>query len=202
MAGTERAGNGKRFLAVAFVVVGVGAMLVGILGTVNDWGATETAKTVAAAEVPTTIELAPPQTTSASEPTTAPTAAATTTTGAPAETPQQFLTLLGDAIAVGGGPFLMERLHPAVIERYGADQCATSVASTPDPAVKFEVVSFGQPETYAWTTDDLTTDIPDTLTVAVTRTSSAGSGPAVVHITLVDGTYRWFTDCGDPQPTG
>jgi hypothetical protein len=177
MAGTERAGNGKRFLAVAFVVVGVGAMLVGILGTVNDWGATETTKTVAAAEVPTTIELAPPQTTSASEPTTAP-------------------------IAVGGGPFLMERLHSAVIERYGADQCATSVASTPDPAVKFEVVSFGQPETYAWTTDDLTTDIPDTLTVAVTRTSSAGSGPAVVHITPVDGTYRWFTDCGDPQPAG
>jgi hypothetical protein len=202
-AGMDSAGSGKKLLALALVVVGVATMVVGILGTVNDWGATETQETLEP-EV-SVVSVAPPQTLT-SEPTTTPTTAATTTTAvapttvAPAETPQQFLTLLADGLAVGGNPLMLTRLHPAVIERYGEEQCTQSIANEPDAAAKFEVISVSEPATYAWTTDGLTTDIPDTLTVQVTRTSSQGTTTQDVHITPIDGTFRWFTDCGDPLP--
>jgi hypothetical protein len=212
MAGSEGAGNAKKFLPIALVVVGVAVIVVGILGTVNDWGATETT-TVATKDVPTTVDLGPARTeTSSGATSTPPTEVSGTTddvattvastTEASVETPQEFLTMLGDGLALGGNEFMVSRLHPAVIERYGEEQCRQSMVKTPDPAARFDIISVSDPAPYAWATDGLSTDIPDTLTVGVTRTSSQGATDVAIHITPVDGEFRWFTDCGDPLPPG
>ena len=73
MAGGDDAGRARKFVPIALVVIGVAEILVGILGTVNDWGATETSTPVAAKDVPTTVDLGPARTEASSDATTAPT---------------------------------------------------------------------------------------------------------------------------------
>jgi hypothetical protein len=110
------------------------------------------------------------------------------------ETPQQFLSALGTAITNGDAAFLRARLHPAVIERYGAATCDTYTAERRTP-VQFTVVEVRAPTTYAWTTDGQTTDVANTNDVVVTQVTPSASTTRVVHIALVGKTWRWFTDC-------
>lgn len=46
-----------------------------------------------------------------------------------AETPQEFFDLFADAVLAEDDAFLLERLHPAVIEMYGRRQCRAAVAA-------------------------------------------------------------------------
>src|SRR5262245_35964628 len=130
-AGSDAATNGgrgaKRFLPIVLVVIGVAVLVIGTLGVVNDWGASDSKTPDATKDVPTTVDLGPARTETSSVATTTPTTGTPTTDiGAVAptavattETPQEFLTLLADGLSVGGNPFMLSRLHPAVIERYG-----------------------------------------------------------------------------------
>lgn len=109
------------------------------------------------------------------------------------ETAAQFLASLSTALTNGDAKFLRERLHPAVIDRYGAAPCDAFAASAHAPA-DIVLNQLGPPSTYAWQTDGLTRDVPDTNTVPATESGR----PVTVHIALVEGTWRWFTDCGTP----
>jgi hypothetical protein len=116
----------------------------------------------------------------------------------PAETPHEFLSALGAALASADADLLVARLHPEVIARYGEEQCRPYVVAIQDPTAAFEVLSVSDPEPYLWVTDGLETEIPDTLSVDVIRTIDGQGTSVTVHITEVDGQYTWFSDCGDP----
>jgi hypothetical protein len=110
------------------------------------------------------------------------------------ETPQQFLDALSAAITNRDGAFLTNRLHPAVITRYGKAACDSYTASALTP-VQFAVTDVKPPTNYAWTTDNQTTNVPDTNDVAVRQTTGGTTQDRLIHIAFVDNLWRWFTDC-------
>jgi hypothetical protein len=84
-------------------------------------------------------------------------------------------------------------MHPAVIDRYGAATCDAFAAGSRAPA-NIVLTQLEAPSNYSWPTDGLTRDVPDTNTAQATE----GGRAVTVHIALVDGLWRWFTDCGTP----
>jgi hypothetical protein len=120
--------------------------------------------------------------------------------GKPApETVSDFVVALGHALTNGDNSFLRARLHPAVVERYGSAAC-DAFAAGPHTPVDFTVQSVSAPTVYTWSTDGLSRDVPGTNTVTVTSVVNGQAQPTTVHVAFVDGTWRWFTDCGDPLP--
>lgn len=113
------------------------------------------------------------------------------------ETPDQFLPGLQQAERVRDTEFLVARLHPAVIERYGEDVCRSLFASEPpDPSSTFDIVGIDHTGPWDYTSDGQTTTIPDTVFVVTNRTVHSQPPQQVqVHIAPVDGQQRWFTDC-------
>jgi hypothetical protein len=115
------------------------------------------------------------------------------------EDPAAFLRAFSQALRTGDNEFLFDRLAPAVLARYGADQCRTSLAAAVNsPTLEFALQSASAPATFAWTTDGLTDDLADVLTLQVTQTVGGQSTLREVHFPMVDGQLRWLTDCGDP----
>jgi len=113
-----------------------------------------------------------------------------------AETPEQFLAELQRAQREGDATFLLARLHPAVIERYGEDACRANVGEPPDPTSTFDVVGIDHTGPWDYTSDGQTTTIADTTFVLTNRTVRAQPTQQVeVHVAAVDGQQRWFTDC-------
>jgi hypothetical protein len=110
------------------------------------------------------------------------------------ETAEQFLAGLSTALTNGDAAFLRARLHPAVVDRYGAAAC-DAFAAGPHTATNIVVSELGPPGTFSWQSDGLARDVPDTNTAIATQNGT--SQP--IHLALVDGTWRWFADCGTPQ---
>jgi hypothetical protein len=110
------------------------------------------------------------------------------------ETPQQFLDAFSAAVTNRDGAFLANRLHPAVITRYGKAACDTYTSGGLTP-VQFVVTNVKPPTTYEWTTDGQTTNVPDTNEVAVRQTAGGTTQERVIHIAFIDHLWRWFTDC-------
>jgi hypothetical protein len=52
------------------------------------------------------------------------------------------------------------------------------------------------PGVFAWQSDGLSRDVPDTNDVITTQNAQSST----IHVALVDGTWRWFADCGTPLP--
>jgi hypothetical protein len=117
----------------------------------------------------------------------------------PAETLSDFVVALGHALTNHDSAFLRARMHPAVVERYGSAACDAFAAGT-HPSVDLTVQSASAPTVYTWATDGLTRDVPGTNTVTVTGVVDGETQPATIHVAFVDGSWRWFTDCGDPLP--
>jgi hypothetical protein len=89
-------------------------------------------------------------------------------------------------------------LHPATIERYGEAECRNFLANREDATFQVVVTSVGEPETWPYTTDDLATTIEGALTVQAEVTNSGNTIPRELHVVVLDGSVRWFTDCGTP----
>ena len=111
------------------------------------------------------------------------------------ETAEQFAAALGRALSGGDAAFLKSRLHPAVVERYGDAQCSAFVAAANTPTT-IAAKGVDPPSVYAWQTDGVTRDVPNVNSVPATRDGA----DITLHLALLDGTWRWFTDCGTPQP--
>jgi hypothetical protein len=110
------------------------------------------------------------------------------------ETAEQFAAALGRALSSADAAFLKARLHPAVIDRYGDAQCSALLAAANLPTT-IVATHVAEPSVYAWQTDGLSRDVSNVNSVTATRD---GTG-VTLHVALVDGTWRWFTDCGTPQ---
>lgn len=124
------------------------------------------------------------------------------TTLPPAETPVEFLAAFVDAQSVSDTDFLVDRLHPAVFERYERSDCAAYLDGVRVTGPGAEVLSVGGPALWSWMTDDIARDIDEALTVRVRRTEDAGVTyiESDVHFVVGGGgLIRWFTDCGTPK---
>jgi hypothetical protein len=111
-------------------------------------------------------------------------------------TADDFAAALLAAFQTGDSEYLVDRLHPAVFERYGEGQCRSHVNGLEaDPAATWTVVSSDGPALWSWETDDLATTIDDTWTVTV---DEPDTGQRDLHFAPRDGKWRWFLDCGDP----
>lgn len=128
----------------------------------------------------------------------------TTTTGGPSQADirarevEDFYARLVAAIRTGDGDFLFSRFHPAVLDRYGGDQCRAALASAADPEAEIEVLSVGEPERWTWEMDGVSTDIEDAIPVELRLAGRIEAASSEAHVATVDGELRWFTDCGEP----
>lgn len=120
-------------------------------------------------------------------------------TAAAAETPRGFLPVFSAAIRTGDQVFLFERLHPAVVEFYGEETCRVYLRDFIVPDSEFRFRSASEPEEFTWVADGRATLVRDVVNVDVTAVSEEGQIDRVIHLGIVEGSLRWFADCGDPE---
>lgn len=111
-------------------------------------------------------------------------------------TAEEFADALLAAFQAGDTPYLLDRMHPLVFERYGERQCRSHVNGfAADPSASWTVESSSGPTPWEWETDGLTNTVSDNWTVAIRIPEE---GPREIHFAPFEGTWRWFTDCGEP----
>jgi hypothetical protein len=109
-----------------------------------------------------------------------------------------FLDEFAAAIERGRDRYLLDHLHPAVIERFGTPACRAHIAANVSGrSSRWEFIGSSGPAPWPYASDDLETIIPDAWTVSI-REPDADPEERDLHFAYVDGTWRWFTDCGDP----
>lgn len=121
-----------------------------------------------------------------------------TTSPEPIEPVEEFIRALGDAITNEDADFLFDRLHPVVVDFYGRVACLDHVARFRPGPTTFTVREVRGPGVYEWTTDGVTTPVPDTYTVDVVLASGDEQRRDTVHLGIVGTRLTWFTDCGEP----
>ena len=179
-------------LRVVLVAAGAAMALVGVLGLAFGWGSK------AAVASHGSSALSPPSTVAGAGTSAAPSSNAVTTTTIAVENPASFLAAYVAALRGSDRVFLFDRMHPAVIARYGATQCRAVTSLLVDPNASLALVSVSGPATYNYASDGHSTPVPDTYTFAVNGTVGGKAGPRQYHFALVDGRYRTFVDCGTP----
>ncbi len=112
-----------------------------------------------------------------------------------------FVTDLGNALRRGRAAFLLARLHPAVIDRYGEAACRRFTSTALVDGLSLEYIGADGPAAYEWQLDGLSTTIDDGWTVTVNWSQPGTNEQRDLHLAPSDGTWRWFTDCGDPLST-
>ncbi len=110
---------------------------------------------------------------------------------------QKFANELDAAVRSGNVDFRIAHLNPAVIARYGEDQCRSFLATQQDATRKTKVKTVGKPEPFEYASDNLSTTIPDTLPVLVKQTIQGKPGERNIHVAFVNGQYSFFIDCGN-----
>jgi hypothetical protein len=147
------------------------------------------------AAAPSTSAVASPSATAVS-----PTASAVrpTATPDPFSRVSAFYQALVPGVRDADADVLAALLHPATIERYGRDACVQSLGQLNDPTFDVIVHGVGPPAPWDYATDGVTTTIPDALAVEATVTANGATEARELHVAIVEGEVRWFTDCGTP----
>jgi hypothetical protein len=115
------------------------------------------------------------------------------------ESAQEFLNLLAKAMRKGDTGFMLRRLHPAVIERYGKPLCRGFLLTLEDKTAEFVVEEVRRAEPYEYASDGETATIPKTRTIIVQRTADGTKATEMLHLTKRGQRFAWFTAC---QPSG
>ena len=111
-----------------------------------------------------------------------------------------FFDLFNAAQGAGDSARMLEMLHPAVLELYGAEACSGYLASIVNPAVTIEVLSAVEIGVWEWIRDGQTLPIADTSSVQVNIHNGDAVSQSQLHLAVrPDGTLGWFTDCGESQ---
>lgn len=114
---------------------------------------------------------------------------------------QKFLDRLDQAVRKGDTDFRVARLHPAVLDRYGEQQCRDFLSGPmagPDPSRADKVTRVDKPEPFVFTTDDGAVPIGNAQLVLVKETFQKKTTERELHVASVDGQLRYFIDCGTP----
>jgi hypothetical protein len=115
------------------------------------------------------------------------------------ETAQGFATQLAQSLASDDHSFAEERLDPAVLQAFPADECPAHFDALPaDPTYAITVIDVGQPGPYDYVPPSLGTSTTVNRVVVVTAdvTSDGQTDRAELHFGHADSGYTWFTDCG------
>jgi len=111
---------------------------------------------------------------------------------------KKFLDEVDAAARAGNVDLRLARLNPAVISRYGEQQCRDFLAGQHDPTRKDTVTKVGKPESYEYATDNQSVNIRDALPVQVRETNKGKKGDRNIHLARVNGQLTYFIDCGQP----
>ena len=190
--------DGRRILGAALALGGLAAVVVGLIGLLDDEGPGGSVAEPSPAATATT-GAAPSPTTATETPTTteSPTSEPTTE---PAETPEEFFAALAAGFREGDARFLFSRLHPFVLDRYGAGPCRNYLGSLEVPAYELEVLEVGGTDVFVWGTDGLRRKVADATTVRIRFTEDGSTFIETdAHIVQDGELMRWFTDCGTPK---
>jgi hypothetical protein len=114
------------------------------------------------------------------------------------ETPQAFFDLYSQAMQMGNAGFLLDRLHPVVIDMYGAPVCQTYLEGILEPTLQAQVNSVEGPMPWMFERDGQVHEIRRTYNVDLTITVGGEPSDRQAHLEQIDGLQTWFTDCGDP----
>jgi hypothetical protein len=193
---------------VALLVAGIALIAIGAIGMLGA-GSTSGAPsegTASATPSSTTVGSGASTTPASAAPSPTPTATPDPTASpvSPSPTPDAetlivaFYEGLDPAIRAADADTLVPLLHPATIERYGEPACRTYLGGLADPTLDIVVESVAGPAPWDYVTDERTTTIPDTWTVQAKFTSQGETSDRELHVALVGGQVRWFTDCGTP----
>ena len=113
---------------------------------------------------------------------------------------KKFLNEIGAAVRKNDVGFRLAHLHPAVIERYGEQQCRDFLAAAPDTTRRDRVKKVGKPEPYEYASDKASATIPESLPVLTKETNKGKKGDRNIHLARVNGQLTYFIDCGQPLP--
>jgi hypothetical protein len=192
----------RRVAGRALIAVGAAAILVGGIGLLTTGGnGSPTANAVAtptatAASASRSFAPTAPSPSLASAP-------ATSTPGPttqPDETVAAFLARWTAAFQTDDSAFLIDRLNPIVIARYGVPACLQAIHRQLDPAEVSVLRASSGPATWTWVASGLSVQVADVYTAHIDRTFKGGTGPVTFHFALVSGILTWFDTCGTPLP--
>ncbi len=187
----------RRSLALVMIIVGFAMIVVAIVGLLGSGGGSDDGAGEESTAATSTTTTMSPTTAMTSSTTSSTTSTTTTTSTVPGEDPEQFLRLLVDGLR-GDVDLLVARLNEKTIAIYGEDQCRTTLAGLLDPQAELEIREIGPIAPWDYVVDGITTRIPDALPVEVQRLAGGETIIQELHWQLVDGSWTWFSDCGDP----
>lgn len=118
----------------------------------------------------------------------------------PTETVATFLARWTVAFQTGDATFLLDRLNPIVIARYGVPSCLQAINRQVDPAEVNVLHGTSGPATWTWVASGLSVQVSDVYTAMIDRTYRGKTTPVTFHFALVRGTLTWFDACGTPLP--
>jgi hypothetical protein len=117
------------------------------------------------------------------------------------ETIVAFAAKLSEAFRTSNWGFAMERVHPAVIDLYGAPLCAAYLRDQGDPSFNINVSASSGPDAWDWERDERVTSLENVYEVQAYITAHEQTNFSTLHfVQAEDGTFRWLTDCGVPTP--
>jgi hypothetical protein len=186
----------RRIAGASLVVAGVGASIVGLIGLL---GGGEGADPATAASTPEPSASPAASGTASPTPSAEPTHASPTAEPEPPETPEVFFAALGRAFRSGDTRFLLSRLHPFVIDRYGEASCRAYLAGLDVPEYEVEVLDVEGDERFLYETDGLRRRVPSATAVRIRFTEDGDTFIETTgHIVGSGDGFLWFTDCGAP----
>ncbi len=187
------------------MALGAAAILVGGIGLITTGGngsttatAVATATATAAAVTPASSSFAP--TASSPSSSSAPLTPVPAPTTTPGETVAAFLARWTAAFQTNDSAFLMDRLNPIVIARYGVPACLQAIHRQLDPAEVNVLRASSGPATWTWVASGRSVQVADVYTAHIDRTFKGETTPVTFHFAMVSGALTWFDACGTPLP--
>jgi hypothetical protein len=111
---------------------------------------------------------------------------------------RSFVEALADARSSGETDLLLRWLHPLVIDRYGSEACRRHMDDVVEPGLAYAVLEVLPPEPWEYASDGQSVTVPDTTSVRALHVVGEQVTEAELHFAFAGGSWRWFTDCGEP----
>jgi hypothetical protein len=184
----------RRLLGLLATGLGAALILLGLLmlgGSDAPEPTTTTTKTLIAAPT-TTTTLAPTTTT-----TTTTTAPATTTTTTPPETLEEFVVAYRAALDSDDIAFLVDRLHPRILEIHGDELCRAWVEREVVNLDNYQIIGevSGPADEMFTAPDGSQFAIADKFSATASFTFQGTPGESPAEFALVDGVMYWLGTC-------
>jgi hypothetical protein len=109
-----------------------------------------------------------------------------------------FAADFNQAMATGDTAFLLDSLHPDVVEIYGRQACTTYLEGISDPTFQISVVGVSGPAAWDYARDGFSRPLEAIFTVDVDRSFQGQSDRIEMHLDVMPPGANWFSDCGDP----